>query len=62
MTTAHEKIEHISNNLNYCDSNYTYEIKTISDMEKLFDYCNDSNEYEFIDQIPRSIREKLIGY
>lgn len=59
---AHDKIDAIAKNLYYCDVNYTYQIKTVSDMEKLFDYCTASDEYEFIDQIPYDKRKELIGY
>lgn len=46
-----EKMRKIVNWANFQNEDFNYKVKTISDWEKLFDYC-EKEDIEFIDNIP----------
>lgn len=50
MITSVEKFRKINNWLNNQNEGVNYKFKSISDIEKVYDYCKKSDLIEFVDQ------------
>lgn len=50
MKTSVEKFRKINNWLNNQNEAVNYKLKTISDIEKVYDYCAESELISFVDQ------------
>lgn len=59
---AVDKLRNIANWIDWMDENFNSTIRSVSDFEKLYDYCQKSEIYEFADQLPDRIVKKILGY